>query len=219
MNADAGKSGSRCTTSWPSERSTSTVRSKAARTSGAIRASWPGASFVEHAIRRRPGGVLVAARKPSAGASSAVASRNSAASATRRASGLLATCPATRRRAGHRDAVALGLDADESAPRARDADRAGAVGPTRPHRPVAVAAAELPLDPPGVWSRFHGLRVTPNVSVSVNGHSINSARVLPMTIAPALVLAHDLGVVAYRAAAGRPCPSTTLPKRHRRRRP
>ena len=51
--------------------------------------------------------------------------------------------------------------------------------------PAATAAAEPPLDPPGVRSRSHGLRVTPQVTDSVNGHSPNSGIVvLPTTTAP-----------------------------------
>ena len=52
--------------------------------------------------------------------------------------------------------------------------------------PAATAAAEPPLDPPGVRSTSHGLRVTPHVIDSVNGHSpISGIVVLPITIAPA----------------------------------
>src|SRR4051812_205550 len=35
--------------------------------------------------------------------------------------------------------------------------------------PAATAAAEPPLDPPGLCARFHGLRVGPNASGSVVG--------------------------------------------------
>ena len=53
-------------------------------------------------------------------------------------------------------------------------------------RPAATAAAEPPLEPPGVRSVSHGLRVTPHVIDSVNGHSPSSRIfVLPTTIAPA----------------------------------
>ena len=52
--------------------------------------------------------------------------------------------------------------------------------------PAATAAAEPPLDPPGVRSVSHGLRVTPQVTDSVNGHSPSSGIVvLPTTTAPA----------------------------------
>ena len=51
--------------------------------------------------------------------------------------------------------------------------------------PAATAAAEPPLDPPGVWSRFHGLRVCPNAGPSVNGHCPSSdVLVLPTITAP-----------------------------------
>ena len=67
--------------------------------------------------------------------------------------------------------------------------------------PAATAAAEPPLDPPGVRSVSHGLRVTPHVIDSVNGHSPSSGIfVLPTTIAPAArSRAHDLGVRAAPA--------------------
>ena len=52
--------------------------------------------------------------------------------------------------------------------------------------PAATAAAEPPLDPPGVRSTSHGLRVTPQVTDSVNGHRPSSGIVvLPTTTAPA----------------------------------
>ena len=55
-----------------------------------------------------------------------------------------------------------------------------------PHRPAATAAPDPPLEPPGVRSRAHGLRVAPKVSVSVNGHCMSSGTfVRPTTIAPA----------------------------------
>jgi hypothetical protein len=40
--------------------------------------------------------------------------------------------------------------------------------------PEATAAAAPPLDPPGVWSVFHGLRVTPSASLSVKDTAPNS---------------------------------------------
>src|SRR5207237_7325873 len=52
--------------------------------------------------------------------------------------------------------------------------------------PAATAAAEPPLDPPGVRSRFHGLRVVPNALVCVNATVPNSgAAVLPIGTQPA----------------------------------
>ena len=55
-----------------------------------------------------------------------------------------------------------------------------------PTRPAATAAAEPPLDPPGVRLRSHGLRVAPKVGVSVNGTiSSSGTLVLPMITAPA----------------------------------
>src|SRR5215216_539961 len=55
------------------------------------------------------------------------------------------------------------------------------------HSPAATAAAEPPLEPPGVRCRSHGLRVMPNVGDSVNGTIIISGTlVLPRITAPAL---------------------------------
>ena len=53
-------------------------------------------------------------------------------------------------------------------------------------RPAATAAADPPLDPPGVRSGSHGLRVIPHVTDSVNGHRPSSGMVvLPTITAPA----------------------------------
>src|SRR5262245_64337676 len=53
-------------------------------------------------------------------------------------------------------------------------------------RPAATAAADPPLDPPGVRSVFHGLRVTPHAFVLVKLRVPNSgAAVLPTGMAPA----------------------------------
>lgn len=52
--------------------------------------------------------------------------------------------------------------------------------------PVASAAAAPPLDPPGVWRRFQGLRVAPKTSLLVSQRQQNSGVLLrPMTMAPA----------------------------------
>src|SRR5204863_10081816 len=52
--------------------------------------------------------------------------------------------------------------------------------------PAASAALAPPLDPPGVRSSDHGLRVTPNFGLSVSTLWANSGRlVLPMQMAPA----------------------------------
>src|SRR3954470_15987546 len=54
--------------------------------------------------------------------------------------------------------------------------------------PAASAALAPPLDPPGVRSSDHGLRVTPNFGLSVRTLCANSGRlVFPMQIAPACV--------------------------------
>ena len=53
-------------------------------------------------------------------------------------------------------------------------------------RPAATAAAPPPLEPPGVRSRFQGLRVTPKDGPSVRPLTPNSGVVvLPMMMAPA----------------------------------
>ena len=53
-------------------------------------------------------------------------------------------------------------------------------------RPAATAAAAPPLEPPGVSMVFQGLRVTPNIGLSVRALKPNSERfVLPRTTAPA----------------------------------
>ena len=71
-----------------------------------------------------------------------------------------------------------------------------------PTRPAATAAPLPPLEPPGARWGSHGLRVTPNVAVSVNGHSVSSGTlVLPMITAPRLAqAAHHLGVGGSRVS-------------------
>ena len=55
-----------------------------------------------------------------------------------------------------------------------------------PARPAATAAADPPDEPPGVRSRSHGLRVTPNVGDSVHGVIVSSGTlVFPRITAPA----------------------------------
>ena len=54
------------------------------------------------------------------------------------------------------------------------------------HRPAATAAALPPLEPPGLRSVFHGLRVIPKAGPSVSPMIASSGQlVLPMTTAPA----------------------------------
>src|SRR5688572_32980878 len=51
---------------------------------------------------------------------------------------------------------------------------------------AATAAADPPLDPPGMRSVAHGLRVAPNAEFSVDEPIANSSQfVLPITSAPA----------------------------------
>ena len=52
--------------------------------------------------------------------------------------------------------------------------------------PAATAAAAPPLEPPALWSSFHGLRVGPNRRGSVDGaRPISGVLVLPATTSPA----------------------------------
>jgi hypothetical protein len=144
--------------------------------------------LVLKAIRSLPGARAAAATKPPSGASVAVTSRNNAASSTVRASGPLTLSPhhapscgasGTRSRCGlmpnsppHVDGMRI-----EPMPSEPSANAAS---------PAAMAAPLPPLLPPGANSVFHGLRVDPNVSVSVNGQTIISGTVvLPTTTAPA----------------------------------
>src|SRR6187455_1326360 len=53
-------------------------------------------------------------------------------------------------------------------------------------QPAATAAADPPLDPPGVRSVDHGLRTAPNAEFSLDDPMANSSQfVLPTMIAPA----------------------------------
>ena len=136
-------------------------------------------------MRRRPGARAAASTKPPP---PAAASRNSAASATRRASGPHTPRPCQTSRLGPsemrsrwglipnrpQNAAGMRIEPPPSEPRAT------------PTMPVATAAPVPPLEPPGVWSSDHGLRVAPKASDSVNGKIVSSGTcVLPMTIAPA----------------------------------
>ena len=78
--------------------------------------------------------------------------------------------------------------------------------------PVATAAPVPPLEPPGVWSSDHGLRVAPKASDSVNGKIVSSGTcVLPMTIGARLAQrAHDVGVALARAAVRQRAPGRDL---------
>ena len=117
-----------------------------------------------------------------------VASRNNAASSTVRASGPLTLSPhqasscgasETRSRCGlipnnPHQPDGMRIEPPPSEPRASGAS------------PAATAAPLPPLLPPGDSAVSHGLRVTPNVSDSVNGKIISSGTlVLPMITAPA----------------------------------
>ena len=73
-----------------------------------------------------------------------------------------------------------------------------------PTRPAATAAAEPPLEPPGVRLRSHGLRVAPNVGVSVNGDDLELGHVglADDHRAGGAQPADDLGVLARGLAVG-----------------
>ena len=117
-----------------------------------------------------------------------IASSISAASSTVRAIG--PTCETSPKAEGGYIATRpkVGLLPEYAAERGRNADRAAGIGADREranprqHRDRA-AAARLP---PGVRSRFHGLRVTPVSGELVNGFQPNSGVVvLPKNTAPA----------------------------------
>ena len=70
-----------------------------------------------------------------------------------------------------------------------------------PTSPAATAAPLPPEEPPGVRCRSHGLRVAPQVAVSVNGQMVNSGTlVLPMITAPA---SRSLRTTSASCSAGR----------------
>ena len=78
-------------------------------------------------------------------------------------------------------------------------------------RPAATAAAVPPLLPPGVRVRSHGLRVVPNVTLSVNGQIVISGTfVFPITIAPA---ARSRRTTSASCVLGRPV-GRRAPGRH-----
>ena len=75
---------------------------------------------------------------------------------------------AERRNRPGRHAAEIRLDAEHAAEAGRNADRAAAIGAQRQRRSRAASAADEPPDePPGVLSRFQGLRVMP-----VKGESV-----------------------------------------------
>src|SRR5215510_5608910 len=65
------------------------------------------------------------------------------------------------------------------------------------HRPAATAAAEPLLEPPGVCSRFHGLRVGPGAK---KANSVET--VLPIVSAPAALSAVTLAASGPASSAG-----------------
>ena len=75
--------------------------------------------------------------------------------------------------------------------------------------PAAMAAALPPEDPPGEWSRFHGLRVGPNTVLSVSDfHPSSGVLVFPTTTHPA---ATSRATMAESAAATGPSTKAAEP--------
>ncbi len=159
-----------------------------------------------NAIRNRPGGRAAAATNPPSGAGNVVVtSRNNAASSTVRASGPLTESPhhapscganGTRSRCGLMPKSPFHVDGIRMEPMPSD-PRAMAASP------APTAAPLPPLLPPGAKSGFHGLRVAPNVNVSVNGQIIISGTaVLPRITAPA---ARSSRTTSPSAASAGPC--------------
>ncbi len=162
-------SGSSTTTSWPSRRRVCAVRPTAVRISGcnAVGVAVNGMRS-DSAIRSRPGSRPTASRTVTGGGLCrsplwlpATTSNSRAASATVRASGPLTVMPWNDSGSGHvemrprcglmptRWVHAAGMRTE---PAPSDPMAAGTM-------PAATAAALPPDDPPGVWSRPHGLRV------------------------------------------------------------
>ncbi len=144
----------------------------------------PGGNAAENAIRRRPAGRAAAGEKL---ASCVAASRISAVSSTERVSGpkQIQCPPSSCGSRGTRPVCGLSPNRPQHAAgmRIEPAPSAPSAAGTSP---AATAAAEPPLEPPGVRSRSHGLRVTPQVADSVNGHRPSSGIVvLPTTTMPA----------------------------------
>ena len=81
---------------------------------------------------------------------------------------------------------------------------APSVGERGRREPAATAAAEPPLEPPGERPGSHGLRVTPHVADSVNGHCIQlgHVRLAEHDRAGGAQAADDLGVRGRRAVHG-----------------
>jgi len=157
----------------------------------------PGGVLVVNAIRRRPGGAAAACANGTAGAGALsrstslgpeTTSWNSAVSATRRASTPLTDRPCQWRgcgASGTRPRWGLSPNRPHQAEGMR-IEPAPSEPSAAPTRPAATAAALPPLEPPGACWSSQGLRVTPNVAVSVNGQMHSSGTlVLPMITAPA----------------------------------
>src|SRR4051794_6929657 len=182
--------------SWPSRASTSASAATARRTSGwRLWRLWVSAGRQASAMRSRPGSRPAAVTRStggglcrSVGCCPATMSSRSAASPTVRASGPPTPSPSKASACGNRDtrprcglmptrlvqAAGIRIEPAPSEPSAT-----GTI-------PAATAAADPPEDPPGVYSRFQGLRVAPKAGPSVNGHCPSSqALVLPTITAPA----------------------------------
>ena len=192
--------GSRSTTSWPSERSSSAVSSVARRQSGCSRAVLPAGMRSDSAIRSGRGSVCAAATN----GLPVTTSYRSAASSTPRVRKPYTDRPPKTSSAG---AVGTSPRVVFSPNRAQDA--AGARIDPAPSDAVdagtsaaATAAAAPPLEPPGVRCRSHGLRVMPPARVSVKHWAASSGvRVMPTTIAPA---ARSRAMKAASSGSGSP---------------
>ena len=72
--------------------------------------------------------------------------------------------------------------------------------------PAAVSAAAPPDEPPGVWPRFHGLRVTPCKGESVSAFQPNSGVVvLPSSTAPPRSSRSTTGALSSAGASSVTC--------------
>jgi hypothetical protein len=145
--------------------------------------------LVVNAIRNGPGSRAAALTNPPSGVGIVeVMSRNSAASSTVRASGPMTSRPhhapvcgwmGTRSRCGLMPNSPFQVAGIRMEPMPSEPSAIAA-------RPAPTAAPLPPLLPPGAKSGFHGLRVAPKVTVSVNGQIIISGTaVLPRITAPA----------------------------------
>ena len=172
---------SNSSTLWPSDSSSLAVASTASMHAGATSMSTGGVSTTP--MRSDPGERAASAANGSAdggalyqasGSGRPITSSTAAESATVRATTPLDDSPSrllgplgTRLRLGFSPTRPQHDDGMRIEPPPSLAWAIGAM-------PDATAEAAPPLDPPGVWSGFHGLRVTPRASLSVKETAPNS---------------------------------------------